>query len=206
MGLSTVSKATSTLVAALHVYISLFAVLPNIAFGQGVDVDPPAIELQAVEEGVRGETQVFTATITDNNVVSSATFYYRFGSQARYSSIPMSLIQGTDIYTASIDTGNTSSDIIQYYLEGKDPSGNRTVQGFAFDPLERVLVDAPTVVTAAPQADAAASSGISTNKRVIYGVLGLVALGALASLAGGSSDGGSSADEVDVVIRVDKFQ
>jgi len=206
MGLSSLSKATSTLVAALHVYISLFAVLPGIALGQGVDVDPPVIELQAVEEGVRGDTQVFTATITDNNIVSSATLFYRFGSQARYSATPMAVIQGTDIYTASIDTADTSSGVIQYYLEAKDPSANRTVQGFAFDPLERVLVDTPTVATTATQTDAAASSGLSTNKRVIYGVLGLVALGALASLAGGSSGGGSGADEVDVVIRVDKFQ
>jgi len=160
------------------VYISLFAVLPNIALAQGVDVDPPVIELQAVEEGVRGETQVFTATLTDNNIVSSATLYYRFGSQARYSATPMSVIQGTDIYTASIDTGETSSGVIQYYLEAKDPSGNRTVQGFAFDPLERVLVDTPTVVATTPPADTAPSSGLSTNKSVIYGVLGLVALGA----------------------------
>jgi len=207
MGLSTVSKATSTLVAVLHVYISLFAVLPNMAHAQGVDVDPPVIELQAVEEGVQGETQVFTATITDNNIVSSATLYYRFGTQARYVSTPMSVIQGTNIYTASIETDNTNTGLIQYYLEGKDPSGNRTVQGFAFDPLERILVDAAAVVSTTPAADTAPASGLSTNKRVIYGVLGLVALGALAGLAGGGSSGGSSgADEVDVVISVDKFQ
>lgn len=204
------SKFTSSFVAFTHLVISVFAVAPGLVQAQGTDIDPPAIELEAVTEGIRGETQVFSATVTDDNQVSSMTLHYRFGNDSTYTSVPMSIIQGTDIYTASIDTSTTSAGVIQYYMEAKDAGGNRTVQGFAFDPFERALVDdlnlvADTLATGAViPVDA---PRISNTRKVAYGVLALLLVGGLVSASGGSSGGNSAGSgDVELTIVVDKFQ
>ena len=202
------SKLTSCVVAALHLAVSVIAVAPGLVHAQSTDVDPPAIELETVNEGVRGETQVFSASVTDNDEVRSMTLYYRFGNAGEYSTVPMSVIQGTDIYTASVDTDDASASLIQYYLEAKDAGGNRTVQGFAFDPFERVLLEEAAIVAdAAPVvAVPVVAPSLSTQRKIAYGLLGLLVVGAFASASGGSSGGSSDPGQVDVKIVVDRFQ
>ena len=204
-------KLTSAFVALTHLVFSVLIAAPGLAHAQSADTEPPVIELELVEEGVRGETQVFSATVTDDNAVSSMTLHYRFANDAAYIAVPMSLIQGTNIYTASIDTNDSSATAIQYYMEAKDAGGNRTVQGFAFDPFDRVLVDNEIVA-----ADASSASGSvvpvvppsrSTTRKIAYGLLGLLVIGGLVSASGGSSGGNNAGDgEVELTIVVDKFQ
>ncbi len=206
-------KIAATFVAVMHVLFSVLLVVPGYANAQAVDVEPPTIEHESVDQGVRGETQVFSATVADNNAISSMTLHYRFGSTTGYITVPMSPISGTSIYTASVDTANASSDLIQYYMEARDTGGNRTVQGFAFDPFERVLVDDdaaivtdttsanPTVVAAAPR------ERMSTQRKIIYGLLGVLVVGGLAAASSsGGSSGGSSEEQVDLTIFVPQFQ
>jgi len=193
--------------------LSVLLVLPGMAQAQTVDVDPPTIELEAVNEGVRGETQVFSATVEDNNAISSMTLHYRFGNTTDYVSVPMSQIAGTAIYTASVDTSNATSDLIQYYMEARDSGGNRTVQGFAFDPFERVLIEdraaivaeSATVVPAA--VPVAAQPRVSTQRKILYGLLGVLVVGGLvaASSGGSSGGGGGGDDQVDLTVIVDQF-
>ena len=201
------SKLTSVLVATAHLLASVFMVVT--AQAQVIDVDPPTIELEAVDEGIRGETQVFSATVEDNNEVSMMTLHYRFGNTSNYQSVPMSPIAGTSIYTASVDTSDTSITLIQYYMEARDSGGNRTVQGFAFDPFERVLVEQQEVVATAPAGTAvvpAAPVRMSTQRKVIYGLLGVLVVGGLVAASSSSSGSGGGADEeVDLTIFVDRF-
>jgi len=158
-----------------------------------------------VEEGVRGETQVFSATVTDDNQVLSMTLHYRFGNDSAYEAVPMSVIQGTSIYTASIDTNDTTASAIQYYMEAKDAGGNRTVQGFAFDPFERLLSDEKAVVadsTAAEPVVVVPPPPRSLARKISYGLIGLLVLAGLASAAGGSSGGGNTTGTGDVELTI----
>lgn len=203
------TRISSVFVAAAHVLWSVFMVAPGLVHAQSIDVDPPVIELEVVAEGVRGETQVFSATASDNNDISSMTLHYRFGTASNYDSVPMSQIAGTSIYTASVDTANASIDLIQYYMEARDAGGNRTVQGFAFDPFERILVDDQAVLAEAPAGTSAvvpavAPPRISTQRKVVYGVLAALLVGGLAAASRGSS-GGGEAEQTDLTIIVDNF-
>jgi len=184
--------------------------MPGVAHAQAADGEPPVIQLETVEEGVRGETQVFSATVSDNSTAVTVTLRYRLGKSTEFISLPMSNIQGTDIYTASIETRDSDATVIEYYLEAKDGGGNRTVEGFAFDPFERLLVGekivaSESVVPAAPIPVIAPS--LSTQRKIAYGLLGLLVVGGLASASGGSSGGSrGGAGQVDVKIVVDRFQ
>jgi len=191
------TKPTSVLLALLHFSFSVLLASAGSVQAQTLDVDPPTIDLELVEEGVRGETQVFSATVTDNDQVSSMTLHYRFGADSTYTSAPMSVIAGTSIYTASIDTSDTFAGVIQYYMEARDAGDNRTVQGFAFDPFERTLIDeeAPVITDATPVAtpEPVVAPQMSTQRKIAYGVLGLLVVGGLASsLSGGSGGGGTT--------------
>jgi len=204
------SKITSVLVSLTHLVFSVLVVAPGLAQAQAPDIEPPVIEIEQVVEGGRGDTQVFSATVTDDNQVSSMTLFYRFGNDSAYAAVPMSVIQGTSIYTASIDTNDTTASTIQYYMEAKDAGGNRTVQGFAFDPFERALIDenisvaesntAPVVPVVPPKR--------SLGRKIAYGVLGVLIVGGLAAAASGGGGGGGGGDEGDVelTILVDQFQ
>lgn len=205
------TKFTSSLIAFIHLVFSVLVVAPGLVQAQSADSEPPVIELELVEQGVRGETQVFSATVRDDNQVSSMTLHYRFGTDSAYAAVPMSIIQGTSIYTASVDTNDTTAGVIQYYMEAKDAGGNRTVQGFAFDPFDRALVDEKIVVSeAAGSVDAVpvAAPKTSTTRKIAYGLIALLVVGGLASAAGGGSSGGNSAEagDVELTIVVDQFQ
>lgn len=205
---------TSAFTALLHVILSVSLATSGLVHAQTPDVDPPTIELELVEEGVRGETQVFSATVTDNDQVSSMTLHYRFGGESAYVSTPMSAIAGTSIYTASVDTNGTDAGLIQYYMEARDAGDNRTVQGFAFDPFERALVDevvpavADSTAVQTPVEPEVAAPRMSTQRKIAYGVIGLLVVGGLASSLGGSDGGGNppSGQQTQVNIIVDPIQ
>lgn len=202
-----IKQGLSLFVATTHILLGSLAVLPNLASAQTTDVDPPVVELEVVTEGVQGETQVFSATVNDNTSVLSVILHYRFNDSSNFESVPMTAIQGTDIYTASVDTTGVSAGVIQYYLEAKDAGNNRTVEGFAFDPFERVLVEQSIVTAEAAPADVpVANQPMSFQRKLAYGLLGLLVVGGLASAAGGSSGGSGDSGEVDVNILVDRFQ
>ena len=188
-------RPVATLVALGHLFASTLLALPPNAFaqtGEAGDTDPPLIEFEPVERGVRGDTQVVSAGITDDVAVDSATLHYRLDADAPYRSLAMEPLRGTSIYSASVETADTGAEVLQYYVEARDAAGNRSIRGFAFDPLERALVegDAPAV---AAESAAAPEPGLSTRQKVLYGVLGVIAVGAIAAAAGGSSGGGDPA-------------
>lgn len=203
-------------VAVLHVTAStLLAVGPVQA--QAVD-DPPVIDLQLVETGTLGDSQVFSATVTDNNGVADVVLYYRLMGESEYANTPMFIIPGTSIYTVTLDINSEEETAVEYYVSASDNANNRSVTGFAFDPLTRVLIAsdqlAGTTEPAPAQTEPVAApkrAGLSTGRKLLYGALAVLAVGAIAAAAsggGGSSSGGSSeapggGPTIPVVITVD---
>lgn len=190
--------------------LALVGVSPVLA-QEGSDIEAPRIAFEPLEEGRLGDTQVFSARIRDDVGVESATLYYRLSPEAPYEAVAMEAIGGTDVHLASLEGLGEDATMIQYYLEARDAAGNRGYEGFAFDPFERRLVAGGTpassaAVPAVAESPPPAESGMSTGRKVLYGVLGLIAVGALVAAAdsgGGSDSGGSPLDDPGTEVPVD---
>lgn len=201
-------------VTLLHIVVSTLVVVGPAHAQSSPDNEAPVLDLQVVETGTAGDSQVFSATVTDDTEILEVVLYYRTQGDETYSSVRMDPIPNTSIYTVTIDTQTDESAVIEYYMNASDVSGNRVVRGFAFDPLTRDLV-APSELalsgdtTAGPPEPVPARTGISTGKKILYIGLGILAVGAIAAAAGGggSSGGGDTmpggGPEIPVVITVD---
>lgn len=187
-------RPVAALVALGHLFASTLVALPPAAFAQAGDTDPPRIEFEPVDQGILGDTQVISAGITDDVAVDSVTLHFRLDPDAVYESMPMMALGGTSIYSASVETEGTDAQVLQYYVEARDAAGNRSIRGFAFDPLERRLGE--TVAPAVADSTGVPEPGLSTGRKVLYGVLGVLAVGAIAAAAGGGG-GGSDGPRAD---------
>lgn len=188
--------------ASLQVFMQVMMVMPAKSWAQDLDSSPPVIESRPVEQGIKGENQVFTATVTDDKGVASVFLHYRLNGESVYQDRRMEPLGSTGIYSTTLST-DSDVDAIQYYIEATDLAENRTLQGFAFDPMERELTERATPAAQKPAVEAP-SPGMSTKRKILYGVLGLVVVGALASAGGsGGGSGGGSDPNVDVTITVE---
>ena len=178
---------------------------PSPALAQPEDNAPPAIEFQPLAEGRRGDTQVFSASVGDDSAIESVTLRYRLEADDPYVSIPMEPLGDTDIHTASLGGADTDVESIQYYIEAIDAAGNRSIEGFAFDPLERVLREPGVPLSGSAPASEGLASGLTTGQKILYGVLGVVVVGAIAAAAGGGGGSGGGqplGDDTDVPVTV----
>lgn len=188
------ARALALCLALGQAFLPLFGGPSALAQEQS-DTEPPQIAFEPLAEGRQGDTQVFSARIRDDVGVVAATLYYRLGDDASYISVPMEPIGETDVYIASLEGIDAEATSIQYYIETRDAAGNRGFEGFAFDPLERRLVPPGAPLAALPETEAPAppvAGGMSTGRKVLYGVLGLIAVGALVAAA---DSGGSDSDD-----------
>lgn len=154
-----------------------------------IDVEPPLIEHTIVSTVEAEARQSFFATVVDDDELDSVGLYYRFEKDSTYSSIPMNRVSYSSTYIAHVPTDPTSDLNIEYYIQARDKAGNRTVRGYAFNPLVReiMLNDTAPVVSAIEPTKA--SSGFAGNKRtILYVVLGVITLGAIAGAASGRSN------------------
>lgn len=196
----------TSFLAVLHLLVSIASIAPHTAYAQVVDTVPPVINLEPVDNGFLGQNQIFTAMVTDDQTINSVILYYRLTGSAEYRTLEMQAPSGGDVYTATVEASTLDESIssIQYYIEAKDVAGNRTLQGFAFNPLERVLSIQEPPLNANAQDDSSLLSGLSIGQKVLIGLLGVVVVGALvASSSSSSGGGGSSEPGVDVTIIVD---
>jgi len=198
------TRLVASLVAGLHLFVALLATTPTMALAQNLDIDPPVIEFEPIGSGNRGDSQVFAATVVDNVEVASVKIYFRFTEESPYQIKDMELLGASGIYTLKLEVEDLPADamFIQYYLEAHDSAGNRALQGFAFDPIERALVEPTPLTTEVAAQEPVKSGGLSFNQKLIIGVVGVLALGVLASASGG---GGSSEPGVPVTIVVDQL-
>ncbi len=185
--------------AFCQLVISVFLIAPGFAHAQTKDLEPPVIEFEALEQGLKGDVQVFSATVTDDQQVAMVVLHYRFSTDSTYQSVEMHALANTSIYSTSVDTEGSDTDVIQYYIEARDQLENRSLRGFAFDPLERELVDSEVLISADSVPNN--TEPMSRNRKILYGVLGLVVVGALLSASGGG-DSSSSGSGVPVTFVV----
>ena len=163
--------------------------------GRTVDVDPPLIEHEVVAQAESDIRQTFVANVVDDGDLDSVIFFYRFAGETNFTRYVMAPLSASATYIAQIPTDPKLVTAIEYYIQARDLSGNRTVRGYTFSPLVRELIPAeqpPTVVN--PQASV--SSDVDHKKKAsgipkaLYIVGGVLLLGVLASAASSSGGGG----------------
>ena len=176
-------------ISSLVIFITL---LQGISHAQITDTVAPIIELEELTEAAADRSQVFTVQIAEDNALDDATLYYRREGQLPFTPATMQPLGNTGFYTVSIPTDLTDLRDIEYYVQARDKSGNRTVSGFAFDPYSRSILptaeslqeeQTEALVSAAPEPDDAGPPLL--QRRWVQVTLGILAVGALASLAGG---------------------
>ena len=153
------------------------------------DFEAPLIEHDPLEFSTSDPMQLFTATVADNIGLQSVRLFYRYQGEEDYSSQEMNPVADSSVFTARITIENVVSSTIEYYLQAEDQAGNVVLKGYAFAPLERVL-SLPTALSATPEPAVETTPTVIAEKpksKVLYYVLGVLALGALAGLAGGGS-------------------
>lgn len=164
--------------------------------GQGtdfrIDVEPPLIEHDVVAEAEADIRQTFVATVVDDEELDSVLLYYRFAGESSFSRYIMMQVSFSSTYSAQIPTDPDSYTPIEYYLQARDTSGNRTVRGYAFSPLVRNIVPLVAVATRADTAvdTAEQMSEPATRKlpKAVYIIGGVLLVGLIASAAGSSDD------------------
>ncbi len=180
------------------------------------DAEPPTIELEEISSSEAARNQVFTAQVVDDRELVDVTLYHRRSGQSAFEPETMLTLGSTSYFSATVTTNPEDLRAIEYYVQARDEGGNRTVFGYAFDPLIRSLtpasVAAPLTLedddrdTAAvvPAATARGGEALGTESTVKWWhiALGVVAVGALAAAAGGGSDGGSGGGENTVPLTI----
>ena len=167
-----------------------------------VDLDPPLIEHEVVAQSESDIRQTFVANVVDDGELDSVVFFYRFAGETNFTRYVMAPLSASSTYIAQIPTDPKLVTAIEYYIQARDLSGNRTVRGYTFSPLIREIMppDKPPAVVK-PQVvvateDDSKASGIPKVLYVVGGVLLLGLLAAGASSSGGGGGGDTTPPEV----------
>lgn len=158
-----------------------------------IDVEPPLIE-HAITDAVEASSrQSFVATVVDDAELDNVSLYYRFQDDPAYGVVPMQRVSYSSTYIAHIPTNLDDARNIEYYIQAQDKAGNRTVRGYAFNPLLREINRPLAAVEPAPtSASTSMFESIGKRKTALYVVLGVLAVGAIASSVDSGSDPGPS--------------
>ena len=151
-----------------------------------IDIDPPVIDHEALESGKSGESQEFSALVVDDRGLKHVVLYYRDRAGAQYDSVELQPVDGSDEYTAVVET-SLGQTRVEYYIEALDSGGNRVLKGFPFFPLVRELASETANVREATESSA-------TESRLIYVLLGVAAVGLALALSGGDDSSSTNTE------------
>lgn len=165
------------------------------------DTRSPLIELETVAESRADRAQVFTAQVVDDRVLKDVSLYHRRAGQLPFIATPMRPIADSGYFSAAIKTDQNDVRAIEYYIQARDESGNRTVEGYAFDPYTRVIVASENVIASQP-AFAAEEPTATSRVRWWHVAIGVGVAALLASAANGSGDDGSGNTDNGVPLNV----
>jgi len=163
------------------------------------DMEPPLIEHEVVTESDAAQSQPFMATVVDDQKLKTVTLFHRRAGETSYTPELMNRLSTSSTWMARIETDASDGRDIEYYIEARDESGNRTLRGFTFSPLVRqilstsVLADneqSGTAPKASSGAEAVAVPASRSRKKTLYYVLGAVGVAVVAGLALGQQDDG----------------
>jgi len=152
-----------------------------------LDVEPPLIEHEVVAENEAGIRQTFVATVVDDQELDRVQLYYRFKGESRYSLSTMNRVSFSSTWIAQIATDPATPQDMEYYIQANDKSGNRTVRGYAFNPLVRKIIPGPGAEVPAEEPAASTQPKTTNTRKTLYVVGGVLLLGLLASALGGGS-------------------
>jgi len=193
------------------IFIS-FAHADQLALPSG-DLIAPQISHEPLEESVKaGSNQEIKATITDNVGIKSVTLFYRNTGTESYKRVKMEHVENTNEYVTTLGIEDTAEPGIEYYIQAVDLAGNALLHGYSFSPLTLAVVQRePTseIDTEISLADTPASTDPAlgkqkkTNKWLWIG-LGVLAVGVIAAVAGGSGDDGGTSAKPDPVPETGK--
>lgn len=150
-----------------------------------IDVEPPLIEHNIVSAVEAASRQSFFATVVDDDELDSVSLYYRFQNDTTYSAVVMNRVSYSSTYIAHVPTAVTSDRDIEYYIQARDKAGNRTVRGYAFNPLVREIKTPKATTIATPAETTTTKTAADSGKRrtILYVVLGVVTLGLISGLS-----------------------
>ncbi len=189
-----------------------------------IDLDPPLVDHIPVSSGVAGAMQSFSVKASDTRGIESVTLYYRSRNQDAYSSAVMTRIAGTDNYAVSVQSAAEQRQL-EYYFLVVDTGGNKVLNGFPYEPFERFLSqpvatatdgngqrsddikttvenNAPIPVEQSETSGLERLSNAGSSKTILWGVLGVIVLGALVSGSSGGGQHGASGETVPVTLSV----
>ena len=167
---------------------TLFGMSAAHAQNNFIDVEPPLIEHTIVNTVDADTRQSFFATVVDDDELDSVSLYYRFQNDPSYTSEEMKRVSFSSTYIAHVTTDPASDRNIEYYIQARDKAGNRTVRGYAFNPLVRdIKVASPAPVATPVKAASETKSGPGKGRTILYVVLGVLTLGLLAGSLGRDS-------------------
>ena len=195
---------TARLAGAAAALLGALALAPLHAQERPADTRAPLVEVERAGERPAGATQDFVARVTDDRALENVTLYHRREGESAYGRAPMRPLGAGDRFGATLPTDPDDLRPIEYYVQALDGTGNRTVSGFAFDPLRRLLRAAPGALAGGPppvtaEPDARVPEPDAGGTRWWAVALGVLAVGAVAALANGGDDGGGSDDATGTV-------
>jgi len=131
------------------------------------DIRSPVIELEVIAESTADNAQLFTAKVVEDRLLKDVLLYYRRAGQQPFTPTTMVQAGESNSYSVSLVTDPTDLRAIEYYIQARDEGGNRTVEGFAFDPYTRFLTASKTIVDIAGTADTAVTPAVVTNSEPV---------------------------------------
>ena len=147
------------------------------------DATPPDIDHEPLREiAAGGEERIEASVADDASGVASVTLNLGLGDGG-FEALAMEGDGGSRFVGTLSAEGLAEGDSLRYYLTATDGAGNEQSRGFAFDPL---------VVRVGPPATAVATGDEGGGRTLWYVVGGAIALGLVASLAGGGGGGDAS--------------
>jgi len=168
------------------------------------DSTAPVVDVEVITGTIVDTVQTFAVLATDDRAIAGVTLYHRREGEQAFTGVPMRPVGADGRYGISLPTDATDRRTIEYYVQALDESGNRTVSGFAFDPLRRELRSSPAAIAARPPLEESSSPESSSNRPRWWAVvLGLVAVGAIVSLTGDEGGGGGDDTGTTVPLTID---
>ena len=73
-----------------------------------IDIDPPVIDHEALETGIAGQPQQFSAVVVDDRGLTHVMLFHRDRSGTQYKSIEMERVGNTSEYAVEIETSPLS--------------------------------------------------------------------------------------------------
>ena len=186
----------------LTLILSLQPLAVSVVQAQGADIDIEIPQLQLVSAGETTSTgaRTFVASASDDSGVARVTLFYRLDNADKYRERPMRGTGAPSLYATTLRVP-PETYLIDYYIKAQDLSGNAVFKGYAFSPLSLQLGDAPADLLADGGSatrsqpggpSALPTPGLSSQRKWLYAILGVVVVGALAGMSSGGGDGSSS--------------